>query len=384
MPATHPTRRTFCTAAALTFFGHHLGKAQQPTLYASARPDVAAIDHDRILAAANKALTISTTPLTALKSPGNPHDFYSEAEGLTAFTAHRDAVFNFSRRIADLAAAFHLTHDDRYAAHAALHLHAWFIDPATRMTPDLTHAATIPGDPKPHFEGILDTVFFAELAQAIPFLASSNSLSTEHLSQIKAWFAAYLQWLTTSRLAALAREQKDHHGTSWLLQSAAYARLTQNEAVLSDLRHQFKTVTLRAQIVTTGTFPHELTTPYPYRNSLFNLDLLAASCLLLSSQFESLWEFELQDGPGLRIVIARHVPYIQSRGTWPYRADLDHFDDLPVRNPSLLFAARAYTRPEYAELWKTLNPDPTIPEIARTFPISQPLLWTTRPHLPKA
>jgi len=38
------------------------------------------------------------------------------------------------------------------------------------------------------------------------------------------------------------------------------------------------------------------------------------------------------------------------------------------------------TRPEYAELWKTLPPDTAIPELQRTFPIRQPLLWITRSH----
>jgi hypothetical protein len=53
---------------------------------------------------------------------------------------------------------------------------------------------------------------------------------------------------------------------------------------------------------------------------------------------------------------------------------------LPIRPPSLLFAARAYGRPEYADLWKKLPPDTTIPELQRTFPIRQPLLWVTRPR----
>ncbi len=380
MLSHHPTRRAFCTTAALSLFSQRLLKAQPP----SARPNLAAIDHDRILAAVNKALTTVSTPLTTHKAPNSPGDaneFYSESVGPTAFTTHRDAVLQMSRQVSALAAAYHLTHDERYAAQATLHLESWFVSPATRMTPELTHAGMIPGDSKPHFEGVLDTIPLAEIAQSIPFLARSKSLSPEDLAALKAWFATYLKWLTESRLAALARDQKDHHGSSWLFQTAAYARLTGNEAILADLRHRFKTVTLRAQIVADGTFPHELATPYPYRNSLFNLDLLSASCLLLSTQFEDLWEFELQDGPGLHAVIARHFPYIQNRGAWPYRADLTHFTDLPVRNPSLLFATRAYTRPEYAELWKTLNPDPTIPEIQAAFPISQPLLWVTRSHV---
>jgi hypothetical protein len=107
--------------------------------------------------------------------------------------------------------------------------------------------------------------------------------------------------------------------------------------------------------------------------------MFAAVCVLLSTRFESVWEYELQDGPGMRTVIARLFPYIANRGTWPYRADAKYFNDLPIRPSSLLFAARAYSRPEYASLWTTLKPDPAIPELERTFPIRQPLLWVTRP-----
>ncbi len=57
------------------------------------------------------------------------------------------------------------------------------------------------------------------------------------------------------------------------------------------------------------------------------------------------------------------------------------FNELPLRPPALLFAARAYNRPEYAELWKKLPPDTSIAELQRTFPIRQPLLWVTRSHV---
>lgn len=371
MPAYKPTRRTFCTTAALSLLGPHLLHSQIP----SSRPDVAAIDHDRILTAADRALTAAPTPITTLKSPASPHDFYAEPKG---FSTHREALLTLSRQVSALAAALHITRKEQYAAQAVLLLQAWFITPATSMNPDLTQAGTIPGDPKPHFEGIVDAVPLAEIAQAIPFLARSQALRPDDLASLKTWFASYLTWLTDSRLAGLARDQKDHHGTAWLFQASAIARFIQNEPVLSDLRHRFKTVTLRAQTVADGTFPHELSTPYPYRNSLFNLDLLTASCLLLSSQFESLWEFELQDGPGLRAVVARHAPYIRDRGAWPYRADLDHFTSLPFRCSSLLFAARAYNRPEYADLWKSLPPDIAVQSMQNYIPISQPILWTSK------
>jgi hypothetical protein len=181
-------------------------------------------------------------------------------------------------------------------------------------------------------------------------------------------------------LAGLARDDKSHHGSSWLLQAAASAHLNErDDRPLTALRHQFKSATIRAQITADGVFPHELTTANPYRNSLFNLDMMAATCLLLSTRFESVWDYDLQDGPGMRAVIARHYPFILNRGMWPYPADVTHFSDLPLRRPSLLFAARAYNRPEYADLWTRLPPDTTIPELQCTFPIRQPLLWITRP-----
>ncbi|HUD21560.1 MAG TPA: alginate lyase family protein [Acidobacteriaceae bacterium] len=377
------------------------------------RPDVAAIDHDRILALAQRTLTQPPTPLTSLlcaRSPGSPHDYYSEAEpslvegnpparpGSLAkpdtsppFTAHRDALFNLGLTVPALAAAHLLTGDPRFAQHAALCLRAWFIDPATRMTPRLDFGQVIAGPPAAgRFEGILETLPLVEVAQSIPFLATV--LPPSDRLGLQAWFSDYLRWLTEEqdsgpRLPALARDRKDHHGTSWLLQASAFTLLTApvgdapkaETSPLDQLRHRFRTVILRAQIAEDGSFPHELTSPTPFRDSLFNLDMMAAICQLLSTRFDSVWQYELADGPGMRSAIAYHFPFIVDRSLWPFRADTMHFDQLPARRVSLLFTARAYQRPEYAALWQTLPPDPAQPDILRTLPIHQPLLWVRQP-----
>ncbi|HEY1994537.1 MAG TPA: alginate lyase family protein [Edaphobacter sp.] len=395
------TRRIFCSQAATLLVASRLLLSQTKS---TSRPDVAVIDHDRILEAAARYVTQSPTPLTTLpcpRSPGTPHDYYSEAEDYfpdpanptgpyihkdnatnpDAFTAHRDALLNFSICVPALTAAFVLTSEARYAQQALTHLRAWFLDPATRMTPSVLYGQTIPPAKTGRFEGVVEAVHLAEVVQCLPFLTNSEALMESDYTALKKWFAAYFDWLNGARLAGLARDNKSHHGTSWLLQAAAIAHLSQvaDDAPLTALRHQFKSSTIRAQILADGTFPHELTTPNPYRNTLFNLDMFAAICMLLSTRFESVWDYELQDGPGMRTVIARLFPYVANRGTWPYRADAKYFNDLPIRPSSLLFAARAYSRPEYASLWTTLKPDPPNADLQRTFPIRQPLLWVTRP-----
>jgi hypothetical protein len=38
----------------------------------------------------------------------------------------------------------------------------------------------------------------------------------------------------------------------------------------------------------------------------------------------------------------------------------------------------ALDRADWLTLWRSLEPDPTVPEIIRNFPIRQPLLWPSR------
>ncbi len=348
-----PTRRDFLAASALVLFRPaELWAQTKPQVTPPATPqathlNLAVIDRARILAAAARAVA---------RVPSVNRDL------------HSDAYLNLTLDIPALAAAALIDSASapRFAEVATNHLTAWFTEPATRLpaTPTITT-----------FEPLLDLVLLAEVAQALPLLALDSALA----AALKLWFRKYLSYLTTARTALLARDARDHHASSWLLQTAAYARLLADETVLTECHHRFKTSTLRAQINASGLFPHELTNENPYRDSLFNLDLLAGACVLLSTRFESLWKYELQDGPGMRVAIARHAPYIRNRASWAYPADQSFFNQLPCRRPALLFAARAYAEPEYAALWQTLNPDPTEPAILRTFPIRQPILWLAQP-----
>lgn len=378
------TRRTFCSLAVPILLAPRYSAAQdKPT----DRPDVAAIDHDRILKAATPLLTQPPKPLTETacpRSPGTPRDYYSEPDntGLTApFTVHRDALIEASIAISCLTAASLITHDARYAQQAASYLRAWFIAPATAMTPSLAFAQTLPPAKAGRPEGVVEGVHLAEIFQSIPFLTTAGALIPEDLATLEKWAADYLDWLNTSRMAGLARDTKSHLGTAWLFQACAMAHANSaDDRPLTTLRHFYHSTTLRAQIDANGVFMHELTTSNPYRNSLFNLDMMAAICTLLTTRFDDVWAYELDDGPGMRAAIAHHFPFIANRHTWPYSADASLFTQLPIRPPSLLFAARAYQRPEYATLWRKLPPDPPVAELQRTFPIRQPILWVTRPR----
>lgn len=334
-----PSRRTFLVSGSAAVLA---SRAPGQT-----RLNVAEIDRVRILKGATEALAAPAKP------NGDP--------------ASRDFL-DFTLQVPALAAACVVAPADAatYRKAAATLLDLWFLNPGTRPTLELEAE---------RYEPLLELSALAEVVVALPFLG----LEEAQQKQLELSFRKYLTFLTEDRTARLARDSKDHHGSAWLLQVAALARFLHEEALLAECTHRFKTRTLRAQISSKGEFPNELHSGATYRDSLFNLDLLAGACVLLSTRFDSVWDHELQDGPGMRAAVAYHAGFIRDRKTWPYPADESHFNHLPGRRPALLFAARAYSQPEYAAIWRELDPDPADPVVLRAFPIRQPLLWQTPP-----
>jgi hypothetical protein len=360
--------------------------------------DIASFERDRVLTAAKKYLSQAPITITASPCPrsaGGRHDFYSEGDywwpdpqnpngpyiqrdGMTNpgnFTDHRRYLMRLSVQVPALAAAWMLTKDRRYAAHAARHLRAWFLDEETRMNPRLQYAQAIKGRVTGRGTGIIDTVHLVEVARAIEGLEESKALTPAELAGVKQWFADYLQWMTTHQYGLDEREAKNNHGTCWVMQVAAFARLTGNQELVNSCRQRFKTVLVPHQMAADGSFPQELRRTKPYGYSLFNLEAMAAVCQLLSTPEDNLWTFELPDGRGLSKAMAYMARYIRDKKSWPLPPDVMYDQEWPMRQSSLLFAGLAFGNRDYIELWKTLKADSTVEEVIRNFFIRQPVLW---------
>ncbi|NGZ86229.1 alginate lyase family protein [Duganella aceris] len=365
---------------------------------AGAQFDVAALDRQRILAAAGQALGETPLTITASRSPrsaGGPHDFYSEGDywwpdpahpggpyvqrdGLSNpdnFNDHRRALMRFSVQVPTLTAAWKITGDRRYADHAVAHLRAWFIDDATRLNPNLEYAQAIFGRSTGRGIGIIDTIHLVEVARSIEVLHASGALPAADEARIKQWFADYLQWLTHSRNGMEERDARNNHGTCWLMQVAAFAHLTGDQALLAYSRDRFKTVLLPNQVAADGSFPLELKRTKPYGYALFNLEAMAALSEILSTPSDNLWTYTTPDGKGMRQAMAYMTPYIRDKKTWPLPPDVMYDGEWPMRQSSLLFAGRALSQPDYIALWRTLRADSTVDEVVRNFFIRQPALW---------
>jgi hypothetical protein len=356
--------------------------------------DLAAEEKPRVLKGAEKHLADLPVTVTASGSPrsaGGKHDYFSEGDywwpdpkkpdgpyiqrdGMSNpdnFNDHRLALIRLSLIVPSLAAAYVLTRDRKYADHAARHLRAWFVDEATRMNPNLQYAQAIHGRFTGRGTGIIDTLHLVEVARAAPRL----DLNGRDLDGIRKWFAEYLEWMTTHPYGIAERDAKNNHGTCWAAQVAAFAGLTGNATLTEYCRDRFKTALIPNQEAADGSFPLELARTKPYGYSLFNLDAMAILAQTLTTREDNPWTWRLRDGRGMARAVAYMYPFIADKSKWTKPPDVMYFKDWPVRQPSLLFAGLALGKPEYLDLWKRLDADPTVDEVIRNWPVRQPVLW---------
>lgn len=358
--------------------------------------DLQTIERDRVLRAADAfrgEAPLTVTAFPAPRSPGGPHDYYSEGDywwpdpanpggpyirrdGFSnpdKFTAHRDALIRFSRIVPALVVAFALTGDIRHAEAADRHLRAWFVDPATHMAPHLNHAQAVIGLNTGRGIGVIDTLHLVEVARAVAVLRRLWPDGGAY-DPFVTWFDAYLTWMMTSANGIEEREQKNNHGTCWALQVAEFARLTGRAAARAQALDRLK-VLIAGQIAPDGSQPLELARTKPFAYCLFNLDALAACAHILSGPDGGLWRYRGPGGGSIADALSHMAPFIADKSRWPKPPDVEAWGGWPLRQPALLFGGLALGRSDYLTLWQRLNPDPTDAELIRNYPLRQPLLW---------
>jgi hypothetical protein len=214
-----------------------------------------------------------------------------------------------------------------------------------------------------------------EVAQAALELERLGALTGVPSRAINDWFRRYVQWMTTHPYGLAERSNGNNHSAAWALQVAAFSRLTGDSAQLDAMRAFFRDTLVPDQMATDGSFPRELARTKPYGYSLFQLDVMGMLAEVLSTPRESMWRYATADGRGMAKAVEFMFPYIEHKASWPKAPDVQYFEVWPIRHPALLFAGLALHEPKYVALWKTLDPDPTVVEAIRNYPVRQPLLW---------
>ena len=235
------SRREFLSLSAMAFAARRKSVGSAEDILEHPLRTVEILERSRALSAAEKYLhepakTIVSEP--AARSAGGLHDYFSEADYFwpdpknpngpyvnrdgesdpANFNTHRLLLIRLSIQVPALAAAWLLTKRHDFADHAVAHLRAWFIEPATRMNPNLQYAQAVHGVSTGRSWGIIDTLHLVEVAQAAIVLHNGGVLSESDWQGTRHWFAEYLDWMQTSDPGRKERDAKNNHGSCWLLQ----------------------------------------------------------------------------------------------------------------------------------------------------------------------
>ncbi|EFL30069.1 conserved hypothetical protein [Streptomyces viridochromogenes DSM 40736] len=220
----------------------------------------------------------------------------------------------------DLSLAWYYTGERRYAEKAGQVLRTWFLDPATRMNPNLNHAQFIPCKYDGRAIGIIDfSQSYTSVLDALALLETgAPGWTAKDRTGMKRWNTAFRDWLRTSDFGKQEAAATNNHGTFYdlLLAGLAYAtgdRELARRTVL-DARHQ----RIAPQIASDGSQPQELTRTRSWHYSAFTLVAHARLAAIGRHVGVDLWAYRGPEAQSLFKAVDYLLPAATGAAAWPH------------------------------------------------------------------
>jgi hypothetical protein len=286
--------------------------------------------------------------------PKNPTGPYIRRDGERnpdRFQANRKALGDMSEAVLTLGMAAYLGSWSAAAARAATVLNMWFVDPKTRMNPHLEFGQAVRGHNTGRGTGIIDTVSLIHCAQGVALLEAGGFLDRRLLDGVRKWYAAYLEWMTTSAKGVDEKNARNNHGTWWTAQVAAFATLIGADGAKRTAWEQFRKQLVPREIEADGSCPLEEERTRSLSYSSMNLDGFAVLCRFGDRDNAGLWRFKTPKDVGVDNAFQYLLPYIVSPDKWK-KQQIEPFEQDRVVWPGL--AAVSLGSPEYLAGYRKL------------------------------
>jgi hypothetical protein len=328
--------------------------------------------YDALLAKANEALT--ATPVSVIdkrRTPpsGDKHDYMSMApywwpdttkpNGLP-FIRRDGVVYPASRddhdgtrfvqmiaRVEALALAYYFTGDAKYSEGAARHVRVFFLDPATRMNPNLNYAQAVLGVNDGRGIGIIDTDKMPQLLDALRLLDGSPGFTSRDAEGMRAWTSAFLTWLVESKNGKDERAAKNNHGTFYDAQVAALALFVGDTALARKTIGESGKERIGSQIDAAGKQALELERTRPLHYSVFNVEAFTMLAEMGRHVNVDLWHYTAPSGGSIERALRFVAPYADATVTWPTPQERRESSDiflLPLRRAAAALSDAGFTR----------------------------------------
>ena len=301
--------------------------------------------YDRMIEDAQRALKSgpwSVMSKTLVPSSGDKHDFLSfgpywwpnpkTTNGLPY--VRRDGEVNpevrssksddanlgrMSSSVKVLALAYAYTGEEVYARHATILLRTWFLNPETRMNPNLNFGQAIPGITEGRGIGIIDTVTLLPVPDATLLLEPSVAFTDTDMQGIKEWFAKYLDWLLTSKHGKDEAAAHNNHGTWYDAQATTFALFAGKRETARQILQNVGPKRIATQIQPDGAQPHEIARTKSFSYSVMNLNGMLTLAWLGQRAGVDVLGFSTADGRSIRKAVDFMLVYADPSNRWPHQ-----------------------------------------------------------------
>ena len=244
-----------------------------------------------------------------------------------------------SRDVELLGLAYYFSADPRYATHAAVLLRTWFLDPATRMNPNMDFGQAVPGRETGRAEGIIDTVRLQWVIEAIGLIGPAGVLSAEDQAGLERWFGDYVDWMRASANGKAEDTAKNNHAMWFDAQAAQFALFAHRPTLAKAIVEAFPRRRIAPQFTPQGELPRELTRTRSLHYSIYALLAAYSVAEIGDCVGVDLWNYVDAEGRGLKRTTDFLARYAGRIDQWPHdelRPDAHELDEL------LRQAARAW------------------------------------------
>jgi hypothetical protein len=258
----------------------------------------------------------------------------------------------FADAVDTLSLAWYFTGDERYAARAAVLVRTWFLDPATRMNPNLEFGQSIPGVNTGRGAGLIETRMFARVVDSIGLIENAADSTEDDQRGMRQWFDEFLDWMLTSELGREEAGSENNHGTYYDVQVASFALFLDKRELAANVLRDVGPKRIAAQIAPDGRQPLELARTKAWSYSVGNLAGLITLARLAEHVEVDLWNYKSQDGASIRAALDFLAPFATLERKWTYQ-QINGFD-AELLHPLLHKAAAKYPDANYGELLSRL------------------------------
>ncbi|MFJ5062880.1 alginate lyase family protein [Streptomyces nigra] len=262
-----------------------------------------------------------TTPPTADNPWGCP---YEQRDGqrnpeVDSGTDRQDVEKTFDASY-DLSLAWYYTGERRYAEKAARVLRTWFLDPATRMNPDLDHAQFIPCRYDGRAIGIIDfSQSYTAVLDAVALLETgAPGWTADDRTAVRQWNADFLTWLRDSDFGRQEAAAANNHGTFYDLLLAGLASATGDRELARRTVRDVGPRRIAPQIASDGGQPQELARTRSWHYSTFDLVAYTRLAAIGRHVGVDLWAYRGPDGQSLFKAVDHLLPAATGAAPWPH------------------------------------------------------------------